>query len=170
MNKISFNLSLALFLVSSLTSSYSTDEEQLEKLNKLYMLYDLSNNLAKEFEVINEIKNLNLELYHLLMTKYLLKIKKYEEASLFFEKIKESKNKKITNEVILLKLRLNEDKIGEKEINETLEKYQKIDAKVLYQLYLIARKKIKAVSLKIKNVILTNYPKSIYSYKIKGNE
>ncbi|UGQ17597.1 hypothetical protein [Borrelia sp. RT1S] len=170
MNKISFRLSLTFFLMSSLTASYSTNKESLEKLNKLYMLYDLNNNLPKEFETINEIKNLDLELHYLLMAKYLLKIKKYEEANRFLKKLNKTKNKNVENEILLLKLRINEDKIGEEEINDTLEKYQKTDIRILYQLYLITRTKNKVMSLKIKNIILKNYPKSIYSYKIKGNE
>ncbi|WKC58357.1 hypothetical protein [Borrelia sp. P9F1] len=169
MNKISFRLFLVFFLMSSSTTNYGTDKENLEKLSKLYMLYDLNNNLPKELETINEIKNLDLELYYLLMTKYLLKIKKYAEANLFFKKLKESKNKNIDNEILLLKLRINEDKISEEEINDTLGKHKKTDVRILYQLYLIARTKNKAMSLKIKNIILRNYPKSIYSYKIKGN-
>ena len=80
MNKISFNIFLVFFLISSFALLYSKDKEKLEKLNKLYMLYDLNNNLPKELETINEIKNLNLELYYLLMSKYLLKIKKYERG------------------------------------------------------------------------------------------
>ncbi|AYE36670.1 hypothetical protein DB313_04330 [Borrelia turcica IST7] len=170
MNKISFNIFLAFFLISSFALLYSKDKEKLEKLNKLYMLYDLNNNLPKELETINEIKNLNLELHYLLMSKYLLKIKKYEEANHFLKKIKEPKNENTKNEILLLKLRINEDKINEEEINDILKKYKELNIKIIYQLYIIARTKNKALFFKIKDIILKNYPKSIYSYKIKRNE
>ncbi|QGT55442.1 hypothetical protein GNY89_00100 [Borrelia miyamotoi] len=157
-------------LIIPLVPTYGTDKEKFEKLNKLYMLYNLSNNLPKELETINAIKNLNLEYYYLLMTKYLLKIKKYEEANNFLKKMKEPKDKNTQNEVLLLKLIINEDNISEDEINELLQKDKDLDIKIIYQLYNIARIKNDTISLRIKNIILKKYPKSIYSYKIKRNE
>ncbi|BCR22233.1 hypothetical protein BKFM_00829 [Borrelia sp. HM] len=151
-------------------STYCTDKKSFEKLNKLYMLYNLNNNLPKELETINEIKNLDLEYYYLLMTKYLLKIKKYEEANNFLNKMKEPKDKNKQNEILLLKLIINEDHIRENEINEILERYKALDIKIIYQLYNIAKIKNDKISLKIKNIILKNYPKSIYAYKLKRNE
>ncbi len=37
---------------------HSNNKENTENLLKLYMLYDLTNNLSKELEIINKIKNL----------------------------------------------------------------------------------------------------------------
>ncbi|AHH03840.1 Hypothetical protein BHY_0889 [Borrelia nietonii YOR] len=161
---------LLLLLIIPFTLTYGTDKEKFEKLNKLYMLYDLNNNLPKELETINAIKNLNLEYYHLLMIKYLLKIKKYEEANNFLTKMKAPKDENIKNEILLLKLRINEENISEDEINDILQKNKKLDIKIIYQLYNIAIIKDYKMALKIKNIILKNYPKSIYSYKIKRNE
>ncbi len=56
------------------------------------MLYDLTNNLPKELEIINKIKNFDLEQYYLLITKYYLKIKKYKEANNFFKQNKQKKD------------------------------------------------------------------------------
>ncbi|BCR21422.1 hypothetical protein [Borrelia miyamotoi] len=170
MDLILSTILLVFLLIISLVPTYGTDRENFEKLNKLYMLYNLNNNLPKELETINEIKNLNLEYYYLLMTKYLLKIKKYEEANNFLKKMKESKDKNTQNEVLLLKLIINEDNISEDEINELLQKDKDLDIKIIYQLYNIARIKNDKISLRIKNIILKKYPKSIYSYKIKRNE
>ncbi|ASQ29545.1 hypothetical protein CDQ96_04150 [Borrelia miyamotoi] len=161
---------LVFLLIIPLFPTYGTDKENFEKLNKLYMLYNLNNNLPKELETINAIKNLNLEYYYLLMTKYLLKIKKYEEANNFLKKMKEPKDQNTQNEVLLLKLIINKDKINEDEINELLQKDKALDIKIIYQLYNIARIKNDKISLRIKNIILKKYPKSIYSYKIKRNE
>ncbi|WP_421622479.1 hypothetical protein R5397_00170 [Borrelia sp. MN22-0132] len=170
MNLIQSKILLILLLIIPFVLTYGTDKENLEKLNKLYMLYDLNNNLPKELETINAIKNLNSEYHYLLMAKYLLKIKKYEEANNFLKKIQEPKDKNIKNEILLLKLRINEEKISEDEINDILHKHKELDIKIIYQLYNIARIKNNKTSLKIKNIILNNYPKSIYSYKIKRNE
>ncbi|WP_024653228.1 hypothetical protein [Borrelia persica] len=161
---------LTLLLINPSVATNNTDKNDFEKLYKLYMLYDLNNNLPKELETINAIKNLNLEYYYLLMAKYLLKIKKYEEANNFLKKIQTPKDQNTKNEILLLKLRLNEDKISEKEINDILQKYKELDIKIIYLLYKIAKTKNDEISLKIKNIILKNYPKSIYSYKIKRNE
>ncbi|QFP41560.1 hypothetical protein F9Y90_00100 [Borrelia miyamotoi] len=170
MDLILSKIVLVFLLIIPLVPTYGTDKEKFEKLNKLYMLYNLSNNLPKELETINAIKNLNLEYYYLLMTKYLLKIKKYEEANNFLKKMKEPKDKNTQNEVLLLKLIINEDNISEDEINELLQKDKDLDIKIIYQLYNIARIKNDTISLRIKNIILKKYPKSIYSYKIKRNE
>ncbi|UPA12464.1 hypothetical protein [Borrelia venezuelensis] len=174
MNLTQSKILLILSLITPFVLTYGTDKENLEKLNKLYMLYDLNNNLPKELETINAIKNLNSEYYYLLMAKYLLKIKKYEEANNFLKKIQESKDKNIKNEILLLKLRINEENISKDEINDILNdilhKHKELDIKIIYQLYNIARIKNDKISLKIKNIILNNYPKSIYSYKIKRNE
>ncbi|WP_221037702.1 hypothetical protein [Borrelia sp. HM] len=170
MNIILFIMLLFYLLMIPIISTYCTDKKSFEKLNKLYMLYNLNNNLPKELETINEIKNLDLEYYYLLMTKYLLKIKKYEEANNFLNKMKEPKDKNKQNEILLLKLIINEDHIRENEINEILERYKALDIKIIYQLYNIAKIKNDKISLKIKNIILKNYPKSIYAYKLKRNE
>ncbi|WP_330730165.1 hypothetical protein [Borrelia turicatae] len=170
MNLTQSKILLILSLIIPFVLTYGTDKENLEKLNKLYMLYDLNNNLPKELETINAIKNLNSEYYYLLMAKYLLKIKKYEEANNFLKKIQEPKDKNIKNEILLLKLRINEENISKDEINDILHKHKELDIKIIYQLYNIARIKNDKISLKIKNIILNNYPKSIYSYKIKRNE
>ncbi|WP_434757015.1 hypothetical protein bpuCAU1_000844 [Borrelia puertoricensis] len=170
MNLIQSKILLILLLIIPFILTYGTDKENLEKLNKLYMLYDLNNNLPKELETINAIKNLNSEYHYLLMAKYLLKIKKYEEANNFLKKIQEPKDKNIKNEILLLKLRINEENISEDEINDILHKHKELDIKIIYQLYNISRIKNNKTSLKIKNIILNNYPKSIYSYKIKRNE
>ncbi|AHH08797.1 hypothetical protein baBA2_000826 [Borrelia anserina] len=161
---------LILLLIVSSIPIYGTSKENFEKLNKLYMLYNLNNNLPKELETINAIKNLNLEYYYLLMAKYLLKIKKYEEANNFLNKMNKPKDKNIKNEILLLKLRINEPNISENEINNLLQKHKELDIKIIYQLYNITRIKNDKISLEIKNIILKNYPKSIYSYKIKRNE
>ncbi|AHH04566.1 hypothetical protein BmHG_00848 [Borrelia miyamotoi] len=170
MDLILSKILLVFLLIIPLVPTYGTDKKNFEKLNKLYMLYNLNNNLPKELETINAIKNLNLEYYYLLMTKYLLKIKKYEEANNFLKKMKEPKDKNTQNEVLLLKLIINEDNISEDEINELLQKDKALDIKIIYQLYNIARIKNDKISLRIKNIILKKYPKSIYSYKIKRNE
>ncbi|AWG43248.1 hypothetical protein CR532_04335 [Candidatus Borreliella tachyglossi] len=170
MNEISLTILLTLLVIFPLELLHSTEKEKLEKLNKLYMLYDLNNNLPKEFETINEIKNLNLEHYYLLMAKYLLKIKKYKEANNCLAKMKGTQDKNTKNEVLLLKLIINEDKISEEEINDILKRHKELDVKIIYQIYNITRVKNNKISLKIKNIILKNYPKSIYSYKIKRNE
>ncbi|BDU62492.1 hypothetical protein BOFE_00320 [Candidatus Borrelia fainii] len=170
MNLIQSKILLILSLIIPFVLTYATDKENLEKLNKLYMLYNLNNNLPKELETINAIKNLNSEYYYLLMAKYLLKIKKYEEANNFLKKIQDPKDKNIKNEILLLKLRINEENISENEINDILHKHKELDIKIIYQLYNIARIKNDKISLKIKNIILNKYPKSIYSYKIKRNE
>ncbi|UPA18276.1 hypothetical protein [Borrelia puertoricensis] len=170
MNLTQSKILLILLLIIPFILTYGTDKENLEKLNKLYMLYDLNNNLPKELETINAIKNLNSEYHYLLMVKYLLKIKKYEEANNFLKKIQEPKDKNIKNEILLLKLRINEENISEDEINDILHKHKELDIKIIYQLYNISRIKNNKTSLKIKNIILNNYPKSIYSYKIKRNE
>ena len=171
MNIVLSRILLVSLLIIPMISTYCTDKKIFEKLNKLYMLYNLNNNLPKELETINKIKNLNLEYYYLLMTKYLLKIKKYEEANNFLKKMKEPKDKNKKNEILLLKLIINEDHISENEINEILEKDKVLlDIKIIYQLYNIVRIKNDKMSLKIKNIILKNYPKSIYAYKLKRNE
>ncbi|AHH11028.1 hypothetical protein bcCo53_000833 [Borrelia coriaceae] len=170
MNLILPKILLFLLLITPLTLTYGTYKENFEKLNKLYMLYDLNNNLPKELETINAIKNINLEYHYLLMARYLLKIKKYEEANNFLKKMQTPKDKKTKNEILSLQLRINEDNISEEEINDILQKDKELDIKIIYQLYNIAKIKNKKISLKIKNIILTNYPKSIYSYKIKRNE
>ncbi|AAU07673.1 hypothetical protein BG0851 [Borreliella bavariensis PBi] len=136
------------------------------------MLYDLTNNLSKELEIINKIKNFDLEQYYLLITKYYLKIKKYKEANNFLNKInkKKIKNQKIKNEIISLKLRINEDNINEEEIKKILNNEKNIDVKIIYQIFSLIKFKNKKLATEIKNLILKNYPKSIYSYKIKRNE
>ncbi|QFI14911.1 hypothetical protein QIA37_04740 [Borrelia sp. CA_690] len=161
-----------LFLVISPFALRSNNKENTENLIKLYMLYDLTNNLPKELETINKIKNFDLEQYYLLITKYYLKIKKYKEANNFLNKInkKKIKNQKMKNEIISLKLRINEDNINEEEIKKILNKEENIDVKIIYQIFNLIRFKNKKLAAKIKNLIITNYPKSIYSYKIKRNE
>ncbi|AFI31620.1 hypothetical protein [Borrelia crocidurae] len=161
---------LTLLLTNPLAQINNTDKNNFEKLYKLYMLYDLNNNLPKELETINAIKSLNLEYYYLLMAKYLLKIKKYEEANNFLQKLQPPKDQNTKNAILLLKLKLNEDNISEEEINDLLQKDKEIDIKIIYLLYKITKIKNDKISLKLKNIILKNYPKSIYSYKIKRNE
>ncbi|MBB6042805.1 hypothetical protein QIA34_04725 [Borreliella yangtzensis] len=150
----------------------SNNKENTENLIKLYMLYDLTNNLPKELETINKIKNFDLEQYYLLITKYYIKIKKYKEANNFLNKInkKKIKNPKIKNEIISLKLRINQDNINEEEIKKILNNEKNIDVKIIYQIFSIIKFKNKKLAIQVKNFILTNYPKSIYSYKIKRNE
>lgn len=171
MNWLSFCYAL-LFLVITPFALQSNNKENTENLIKLYMLYDLTNNLPKELEIINKIKNFDLEQYYLLITKYYLKIKKYKEANDFLNKInkKKIKNQKIKNEIISLKLRINEDTINEEEIKKILNNEKNIDVKIIYQIFSLIKFKNKKLATKIKNLILTNYPKSIYSYKIKRNE
>ncbi|APJ08324.1 hypothetical protein [Borreliella afzelii] len=171
MDWLSFCYAL-LFLVITPFALQSNNKENTENLIKLYMLYDLTNNLPKELEIINKIKNFDLEQYYLLITKYYLKIKKYKEANDFLNKInkKKIKNQKIKNEIISLKLRINEDTINEKEIKKILNNEKNIDVKIIYQIFSLIKFKNKKLATKIKNLILTNYPKSIYSYKIKRNE
>nr|WP_267916829.1 hypothetical protein [Borreliella afzelii] len=171
MDWLSFCYAL-LFLVITPFALQSNNKENTENLIKLYMLYDLTNNLPKELEIINKIKNFDLEQYYLLITKYYLKIKKYKEANDFLNKInkKKIKNKKIKNEIISLKLRINEDTINEEEIKKILNNEKNIDVKIIYQIFSLIKFKNKKLATKIKNLILTNYPKSIYSYKIKRNE
>lgn len=171
MDWLSFCYAL-LFLVITPFALQSNNKENTENLIKLYMLYDLTNNLPKELEIINKIKNFDLEQYYLLITKYYLKIKKYKEANDFLNKInkKKIKNQKITNEIISLKLRINEDTINEEEIKKILNNEKNIDVKIIYQIFSLIKFKNKKLATKIKNLILTNYPKSIYSYKIKRNE
>nr|WP_267916293.1 hypothetical protein [Borreliella garinii] len=161
-----------LFLVIAPFELHSNNKENKENLLKLYMLYDLTNNLPKELEIINKIKNFDLEQYYLLITKYYLKIKKYKEANNFLNKInkKKIKNQKIKNEIISLKLRINEDNINEEEIKKILNNEKNIDVKIIYQIFSLIKFKNKQLATKIKNLILKNYPKSIYSYKIKRNE
>ncbi|AEL70042.1 hypothetical protein [Borreliella afzelii] len=171
MDWLSFCYAL-LFLVITPFALQSNNKENTENLIKLYMLYDLTNNLPKELEIINKIKNFDLEQYYLLITKYYLKIKKYKEANDFLNKInkKKIKNQKIKNEIISLKLRINEDTINEEEIKKILNNEKNIDVKIIYQIFSLIKFKNKKLATKIKNLILTNYPKSIYSYKIKRNE
>ncbi|AEL18988.1 conserved hypothetical protein [Borreliella bissettiae DN127] len=171
MNWLSFFFVL-LFLVISPFELKSNNKENIENLIKLHMLYDLTNNLSKELETINKIKNFDLEQYYLLITKYYLKIKKYKEANNFLKKInqKKIKNQKIKNEIISLKLRINEDNINEEEIKKILNNEKNIDVKIIYQIFSLIKFKNEKLATKIKNLILTNYPKSIYSYKIKRNE
>ncbi|MCD2401362.1 hypothetical protein LRB67_03660 [Borreliella bissettiae] len=171
MNWLSFFFVL-LFLAISPFKLKSNNKENIENLIKLHMLYDLTNNLSKELETINKIKNFDLEQYYLLITKYYLKIKKYKEANNFLKKInqKKIKNQKIKNEIISLKLRINEDNINEEEIKKILNKEKNIDVKIIYQIFSLVKFKNEKLATKIKNLILTNYPKSIYSYKIKRNE
>ncbi|WKC76509.1 hypothetical protein [Borreliella valaisiana] len=161
-----------LFLVIAPFALQSNNKENTENLIKLYMLYDLTNNLPKELETINKIKNFDLEQYYLLITKYYIKIKKYKEANNFLNKInkKKIKNPKIKTEIISLKLRINQDNINEKEIKKILNNKKNIDVKIIYQIFSIIKFKNKKLATQIKNFILTNYPKSIYSYKIKRNE
>ncbi|WKC82016.1 hypothetical protein QIA27_04690 [Borreliella tanukii] len=161
-----------LFLVIAPFALQSNNKENTENLIKLYMLYDLTNNLPKELETINKIKNFDLEQYYLLITKYYIKIKKYKEANNFLNKInkKKIKDQKIKNEIISLKLRINEDNIDEEEIKKILNNEKNIDVKIIYQIFSIIKFKNKKLATQIKNLILTNYPKSIYSYKIKRNE
>ncbi|WKC77434.1 hypothetical protein [Borreliella valaisiana] len=161
-----------LFLVIAPFALQSNNKENTENLIKLYMLYDLTNNLPKELETINKIKNFDLEQYYLLITKYYIKIKKYKEANNFLNKInkKNIKNPKIKTEIISLKLRINQDNINEKEIKKILNNEKNIDVKIIYQIFSIMKFKNKKLATQIKNFILTNYPKSIYSYKIKRNE
>nr|WP_267914821.1 hypothetical protein [Borreliella garinii] len=161
-----------LFLVIAPFELHSNNKENTENLLKLYMLYDLTNNLPKELEIINKIKNFDLEQYYLLITKYYLQIKKYKEANNFLNKInkKKIKNQKIKNEIISLKLRINEDNINEEEIKKILNNEKNIDVKIIYQIFSLIKFKNKQLATKIKNLILKNYPKSIYSYKIKRNE
>ncbi|WPM05527.1 hypothetical protein QIA41_00100 [Borreliella sinica] len=161
-----------LFSVITPFTLQSNNKENTENLIKLYMLYDLTNNLPKELEIINKIKNFDLEQYYILIAKYCLKIKKYKEANNFLNKINEKniKNQKIKTEIISLKLRINEDNINEEEINKILNTEKNIDVKILYQIFNIIKFKNKKLATQIKNLILTNYPKSIYSYKIKRNE
>ncbi|WNY66237.1 hypothetical protein [Borreliella andersonii] len=161
-----------LFLVIFPFELQSNDTENIENLIKLHMLYDLTNNLSKELETINKIKNFDLEQYYLLITKYYLKIKKYKEANNFLNKInqKKIKNQKIKTEIISLKLRINKDNINEKEIKKILNNEKNIDVKIIYQIFSIIKFKNEKLATKIKNLILTKYPKSIYSYKIKRNE
>ncbi|AIJ30168.1 hypothetical protein [Borreliella valaisiana] len=161
-----------LFLVIAPFALQSNNKENTENLIKLYMLYDLTNNLPKELETINKIKNFDLEQHYLLITKYYIKIKKYKEANNFLNKInkKKIKNPKIKTEIISLKLRINQDNINEKEIKKILNNEKNIDVKIIYQIFSIMKFKNKKLATQIKNFILTNYPKSIYSYKIKRNE
>ncbi|EEF81880.1 hypothetical protein [Borreliella valaisiana] len=161
-----------LFLVIAPFALQSNNKENTENLIKLYMLYDLTNNLPKELETINKIKNFDLEQYYLLITKYYIKIKKYKEANNFLNKInkKKIKNPKIKTEIISLKLKINQDNINEKEIKKILNNEKNIDVKIIYQIFSIMKFKNKKLATQIKNFILTNYPKSIYSYKIKRNE
>lgn len=161
-----------LFPVIAPFALQNNNKENTENLIKLYMLYDLTNNLPKELETINKIKNFDLEQYYLLITKYYIKIKKYKEASNFLNKInkKKIKNPKIKNEIISLKLRINQDNINEEEIKKILNNEKNIDVKIIYQIFSIIKFKNKKLAAQIKNFILTNYPKSIYSYKIKRNE
>ncbi|WP_024655072.1 hypothetical protein [Borrelia hispanica] len=161
---------LTLLLTNPLAQTNNTDKNNFEKLYKLYMLYDLNNNLPKELETINAIKSLNLEYYYLLMAKYLLKIKKYEEANNFLKKLQTPKDQNTKNAILILKLKLNEENISEEDINDLLQKNKEIDIKIIYLLYKITKIKNDKISLKLKNIILRNYPKSIYSYKIKRNE
>lgn len=99
MNWLSFFYVL-LFLLIFPFELQSNNKENIENLIKLHMLYDLTNNLSKELETINKIKNFDLEQHYLLITKYYLKIKKYKEANDFLKKINQkkidqkSKNKK----------------------------------------------------------------------------
>ncbi|AJA90600.1 hypothetical protein OY14_04135 [Borreliella chilensis] len=148
------------------------NKENIENLKKLHMLYDLTNNLPKELAVINKIKNLDLEQYYLLITKYYLKIKKYKEANNFLSKMnkKKIKNQKIKTEIISLKLRINEDNINEEEIKNILNNEKNIDVKIIYQIFNLIKFKNEKLATQLKKLILTNYPKSIYSYKIKRNE
>ncbi|PRR37695.1 hypothetical protein [Borreliella burgdorferi] len=171
MNWLSFFYVL-LFLLIFPFELQSNNKENIENLIKLHMLYDLTNNLSKELETINKIKNFDLEQHYLLITKYYLKIKKYKEANDFLKKInqKKIKNQKIKNEIISLKLRINEDNINEEEIKKILNNEKNIDVKIIYQIFSLIKFKNKKLENKIKNIILTNYPKSIYSYKIKRNE
>ncbi|WLN25593.1 hypothetical protein KJD10_04160 [Borreliella valaisiana] len=161
-----------LFLVIAPFALQSNNKENTENLIKLYMLYDLTNNLPKELETINKIKNFDLEQHYLLIIKYYIKIKKYKEANNFLNKInkKKIKNPKIKTEIISLKLRINQDNINEKEIKKILNNEKNIDVKIIYQIFSIMKFKNKKLATQIKNFILTNYPKSIYSYKIKRNE
>ncbi|WKC81101.1 hypothetical protein [Borreliella tanukii] len=161
-----------LFLVIAPFALQSNNKENTENLIKLYMLYDLTNNLPKELETINKIKNFDLEQYYLLITKYYIKLKKYKEANNFLNKInkKKIKDQKLKNEIISLKLRINEDNIDEEEIKKILNNEKNIDVKIIYQIFSIIKFKNKKLATQIKNLILTNYPKSIYSYKIKRNE
>ncbi len=69
MDWLSFCYAL-LFLVITPFALQSNNKENTENLIKLYMLYDLTNNLPKELEIINKIKNFDLEQYYLLITKY----------------------------------------------------------------------------------------------------
>ncbi|WKC75604.1 hypothetical protein QIA36_04720 [Borreliella yangtzensis] len=165
-------LYILLFSVIAPFALQSNNKENTEKLIKLYMLYDLTNNLPKELETINKIKNFDLEQYYLLITKYYIKIKKYKEANNFLNKInkKKIKNPKIKNEIISLKLRINQDNINEEEIKKILNNEKNIDVKIIYQIFSIIKFKNKKLAIQVKNFILTNYPKSIYSYKIKRNE
>ncbi len=130
MDWLSFCYAL-LFLVITPFALQSNNKENTENLIKLYMLYDLTNNLPKELEIINKIKNFDLEQYYLLITKYY---------------------------------------INEEEIKKILNNEKNIDVKIIYQIFSLIKFKNKKLATKIKNLILTNYPKSIYSYKIKRNE